>query len=65
MIEEVIDNSKNVLKSEEDYAFALVEKATILATKGDISDAITAQDEAISKSFLILDILIKINYSKP
>lgn len=65
MIEEVIDNSKNVLKSEEDYAFALVEKATILATKGDISDAITAQDEAISKSLLILDILIKINYSKP
>lgn len=37
MIEEVLQITKNVLKSEEDYAFALVEKANILATKEDFN----------------------------
>lgn len=35
MIEEVLQNTKLILKSEEGYAFALVEKATILAAKSD------------------------------
>jgi len=37
-------NTKQVLKSEDGYAFALVEKANILAAKNDYNDAIAAQD---------------------
>lgn len=44
MIEEVLVNAKNGLKSEEGYAFALVEKATILAAKEDFNGAIAVQD---------------------
>lgn len=48
MIEKVISNTQQS-KSEEAYAFVLVEKANILAADKKLAGAIEAQDEAISK----------------
>ena len=65
----IIDNILEIIKDNgrgnEEYAFALVEKAYILATKDDYNSAVIAQEEAISTLFLIIDTLIKINYPKP
>lgn len=48
IVEEVLGNTRTVLKSEEGYAFGLVEKGVILGEKGDYAGAIAVQDEAIS-----------------
>lgn len=44
IIDEVLAKTKGKPDTEENYAFTLVEKATILASKADYHSGITAQD---------------------